>query len=126
MPDSVYRHCSLVSVLTNVFEMCKFHNKLTSLSPFLSDATMSRQENCMMHMQASTNVNTAQTRFGSNRSSQGCNQGWNKHASKTQTVPGIAGWLRDGSEKGFSDEDSRRLEEPSLSPPPVGALPGQR
>ena len=72
-------------MLTNVSETCKIHETFSPVLPFLPDTGNVRHEICMMHVQALPNVNTTETWFGRNGYFKGSNQGFNKHASKTQT-----------------------------------------
>ena len=92
--SSISLHNMPESVLINICEMCKIHNKMTSVSLFLPDATMSQQEICMMGSQVLTNVKAIQAWFGKTGYTKGGNQGLSKHASKMQTE-------RTGSQGGF-------------------------
>ena len=122
MPESVLQTLQLDnSAHKNVSEMRKFHNKFTSVLPFLPNAVKSRREICVMRTQALTKVNTTQAWFGRNGYLQGSNKGLSKHASATQSTMDcrrVLGWLGEGTlgrrvsgRLGVSHSVIRRLQE---------------
>ena len=78
-------HGSLITVFRNVFEQCQIHGTFASGWPVCIVHGDVWQEICMMHMQALTNLNTTQARFGRSGNLKGGSQGLSKHASNTQT-----------------------------------------